>query len=224
MLQVIKLLNYLIIKEKFVEKNTNLREDGALASFPSIEATTTCSGTFQNQKFHSENGEPSSRDRFTVRLLNSYSILKTASLGELLLIANPTHLLGVYFFGGKHALTPPRDGKLDPQQPVLEEAAAQIEDYLRGDRTDFSLPLIYGGTPFQHEIWRQIALIPFGRTLTYTELAERAGAPQSVARGRYGHGTESAFDRHPLPPRGGKKRRPLRLCRRPGPQEAAAGD
>jgi O-6-methylguanine DNA methyltransferase len=36
------------------------------------------------------------------------------------------------------------------------------------------------GTDFQQEIWRQISRIPFGQTITYSELARRAGRPDAV--------------------------------------------
>ena len=48
-----------------------------------------------------------------------------------------------------------------------------------GTRTTFSVPLRYDGTKFQKEIWRQISQISFGKTISYTELAKRAGAPSA---------------------------------------------
>src|SRR5262249_49580642 len=36
------------------------------------------------------------------------------------------------------------------------------------------------GTDFQEKIWQQIARIPYGKTISYSELAKRAGAPEAV--------------------------------------------
>jgi methylated-DNA-[protein]-cysteine S-methyltransferase len=36
------------------------------------------------------------------------------------------------------------------------------------------------GTPFQQRVWREIAGIPYGKTITYAELAKRAGSPGSA--------------------------------------------
>ena len=54
-----------------------------------------------------------------------------------------------------------------------------------GKGKSFSVPLRLSGTDFQKRVWREIALIPYGETLSYSELAKRAGAPHAVrAAGR----------------------------------------
>jgi methylated-DNA-[protein]-cysteine S-methyltransferase len=109
-----------------------------------------------------------------------YTILKTKHIGDLLLTANATQLTGIYFHDCEHAPTPARDWELNPRQPVLRQAGEELREYLAGTRTSFSVPLHYDGTDFQREIWRQIARIPFGETITYTELARRAGRPSAL--------------------------------------------
>jgi methylated-DNA-[protein]-cysteine S-methyltransferase len=112
--------------------------------------------------------------------MTSYTILKTDLVGDLLLVANPGELIGVYFHGRKHAPVMPGDWKLDPRLPVLRQTTAELQEYFAGKRKTFSVPLHFDGTDFQHEIWRQIARIPFGETITYSELAERSGVPDAV--------------------------------------------
>jgi len=111
--------------------------------------------------------------------MNSYSILKS-TVGDLLLVADETHLIGIYFSGEKHAPAT-RDWKRNPDHTVLKQTARELDEYFNGTRTTFSVPLRYDGTKFQQEIWRQISQISFGKTISYTELAKRAGAP-SVPR------------------------------------------
>ena len=112
--------------------------------------------------------------------MKSYTYLKTELVGELLLVATATHLVGIYFSNQKHGPQLPGDWKLDPKHPVLRQASAEIQEYLNGTRTTFSIPIFFEGTDFQREIWRQIALIPFGETITYSELARRAKATKAV--------------------------------------------
>ena len=114
------------------------------------------------------------------KIITSYSILKTICLGDLLLVANVTQLIGIYFHDCKHAPIPESDWKFNPGQPVLKQAGEELQEYPAGTRIDFSVPLDYEGTAFQREIWRQIALIPFGETIAYTELAHRAGTPNAL--------------------------------------------
>jgi len=112
--------------------------------------------------------------------MTSYTILKTDLVGDLLLVANPEELIGVYFCGRKHAPVMLGDWKLDPKHPVLNRAIVELQEYFAGERKVFSVPLRFEGTDFQHEIWQQIARIPFGETISYTELAERAGVADAV--------------------------------------------
>ena len=63
---------------------------------------------------------------------------------------------------------------------VLSEAAKQIELYLNGSLPRFSLPLKVSGTPFQLAGWKTIAKVPFGKTVSYGEIATAIGRPQAA--------------------------------------------
>ena len=112
--------------------------------------------------------------------MKSYTYLKTQLLGDLLLVANSAHLVGIYFPNHKHGPKLPGDWELNPKHPILRQAGEEIQEYLNGMRTAFSVPISSEGTGFQREIWKQIALIPFGETITYSELARRAKAPKAI--------------------------------------------
>lgn len=60
---------------------------------------------------------------------------------------------------------------------VLDQAAKQIELYLQGRLPKFSLPLKVSGTPFQLSVWKAIAKVPFGKTVSYGEIAKAIGKP-----------------------------------------------
>jgi methylated-DNA-[protein]-cysteine S-methyltransferase len=57
--------------------------------------------------------------------------------------------------------------------------ATQLEEYFKGERTRFNLPLDSKGTVFQKKVWAGLATIPYGETVTYGELAEIIGHPRS---------------------------------------------
>ena len=63
---------------------------------------------------------------------------------------------------------------------VLSEAAKQFELYLNGSLPRFSLPLKVSGTPFQLAVWKTIAKVPFGKTVSYGEIATAIGRPQAA--------------------------------------------
>lgn len=115
-----------------------------------------------------------------MKTMTSYSILKTAALGNLFLTADLNHLTGIYFTGCDHVPASRSQWRLNPEHEILALAHRQLDEYLKGERTHFSVPLRLAGTDFQERVWREIALIPFGHTITYSELAGRADAPDAV--------------------------------------------
>lgn len=70
----------------------------------------------------------------------------------------------------------------DPKK--LQAYTLQLQQYLEGQRQQFSLPLAPDGTAFQHQVWQAIQAIPYGETRTCQELAAQLGnkhAHQAVA-------------------------------------------
>ncbi|HOS72967.1 MAG TPA: methylated-DNA--[protein]-cysteine S-methyltransferase [Bacteroidales bacterium] len=63
---------------------------------------------------------------------------------------------------------------------VLREARKQLDEYLKGKRTAFDIPILMVGTDFQKEVWKALMQVPYGRTATYSELAESINAKESV--------------------------------------------
>lgn len=64
--------------------------------------------------------------------------------------------------------------------PLLIHCVEQLIQYFNGQRRVFELPLHQEGTPFQQEVWGELLQIPFGRTISYLELARRTGDPKAT--------------------------------------------
>ena len=56
----------------------------------------------------------------------------------------------------------------------------QLNEYFAGQRKEFSVPLLFVGTDFQKTVWNELLKIPFGRTISYGEMARHIGMPQAV--------------------------------------------
>lgn len=67
-----------------------------------------------------------------------------------------------------------------PDNILLRNAARQITEYLQGGRTFFDLPLSLAGTDFQQMVWQAIRNIPYGRTMSYGEIARQLGSPSKA--------------------------------------------
>jgi methylated-DNA-[protein]-cysteine S-methyltransferase len=94
-------------------------------------------------------------------------------VGRLVLESAGDALVGVWLPVGRPQ--PSHDGR--GSTPVLDETAAQLDEYFGGTRTEFDLPLEPAGTGFQLAVWAELRRIGYGTTVTYGELARRVGRP-----------------------------------------------
>ncbi|WP_406197402.1 methylated-DNA--[protein]-cysteine S-methyltransferase [Kitasatospora sp. NBC_01560] len=93
----------------------------------------------------------------------------------------PAALATVTVPGQKYALAEPADDWVhDPD--ALAEPVAQLTAYFAGRRTTFDLPLAPDGTEFRRRIWAALDDIPYGETVTYSQLAALAGASPKAVR------------------------------------------
>jgi AraC family transcriptional regulator of adaptative response/methylated-DNA-[protein]-cysteine methyltransferase len=62
----------------------------------------------------------------------------------------------------------------------LEKLRGELAKYFAGSLRDFSVPLIYPGTPFQRRVWKKLLAIPYGETRSYEQIAIALGDPTAV--------------------------------------------
>ena len=99
-------------------------------------------------------------------------------VGPLLLTSEDSSLTGLHFVKGNPLPMPP-DAVLDEAAAPFLETVGQLEEYFRGERSKFGIPLRLKGTEFEARAWQALSSIPFGETISYKEQARRIG---SVAR------------------------------------------
>ena len=63
---------------------------------------------------------------------------------------------------------------------VLRRTVRELDEYFRGERKDFDIPLLLAGSDFQKRVWQQLPNIPYGQTVSYGELAATIGSLRSV--------------------------------------------
>lgn len=63
---------------------------------------------------------------------------------------------------------------------VYEQCCCQLQEYFQGKRYNFQLNMQQEGTPFRTQVWNELLKIPYGKTISYLQLAQRIGNPKSV--------------------------------------------
>lgn len=69
----------------------------------------------------------------------------------------------------------------DPK--VLKNALKQLDQYFRGKRRSFDLPLPARGSAFRNRVWHELNAIPFGRVKSYQELVTATGGSARAVGG-----------------------------------------
>ncbi|MEU9011921.1 methylated-DNA--[protein]-cysteine S-methyltransferase [Streptomyces sp. NPDC048479] len=108
-------------------------------------------------------------------------------LGELLLVgersataSGGTALAPLSLPGQKGGATV-QDG-LSEDAEAFTEIAAQLKSYFGGKRTRFDIELLVTGSDFQRQVWNALETIPYGKTLSYGDIATQIGAPRAAVR------------------------------------------
>ena len=118
-------------------------------------------------------------------------------LGDILLAADDVGLTGLWFEGQKYfAATLPAEVQTK-ETPALREGRRWLDLYFAGKEPKTSPPLPLIGTPFRLSVWKILSEIPYGKTTTYGDIAQRLaqerGLPRLSARA-----VGSAVGRNPI--------------------------
>ncbi len=71
----------------------------------------------------------------------------------------------------------------------MTQLRKELEQYFAGDLKQFSVPLVYPGTPFQERVWNELLRIPYGQTRSYEDLARRIGSADAQRAVGHANGT-----------------------------------
>jgi len=62
----------------------------------------------------------------------------------------------------------------------LERLRRELHEYHQGTRKKFSIPVAPDGTAFQKKVWEKLCGIPYGKSMTYGDLADQIGKPNAA--------------------------------------------
>lgn len=101
-------------------------------------------------------------------------------VGRLKLIGSDKGLAAVLWENDDPNRVRVREYVNDDSHPVLIEAERQLNEYFKGERQSFSLELDPIGTDFQKKVWNILSTIPYGKTITYGDIARQLGDIKTV--------------------------------------------
>jgi methylated-DNA-[protein]-cysteine S-methyltransferase len=96
-------------------------------------------------------------------------------LGDLELFADNAGLVSVSFLDNKKE----REQKCSSNK-ILDETKVQLNAYFEGKLKAFTVALSLEGTEFQKKVWNELLKIPFGKTISYLDLAKKLGDEKCI--------------------------------------------
>jgi methylated-DNA-[protein]-cysteine S-methyltransferase len=104
--------------------------------------------------------------------MQTYRACYPSEIGPLEVVGNQKGILTITFV--EKEFTPDR-----ALPACIKECLRQLDEYFKGKRQKFRVPLLLDGTDFQKAVWRQLQKIPFGQTVSYGEVARAIGNPRA---------------------------------------------
>lgn len=116
--------------------------------------------------------------------MEDYIAHYSSPLGSMTLASDGTALTGLWFNGQKYfADTLKEVQTLNPNLPVFDLTRQWLDIYFSGKEPTFTPPLQIRGSTFRKQVWNLLLEIPYGRTMTYGELARKLQCKSAQAVG-----------------------------------------
>jgi methylated-DNA-[protein]-cysteine S-methyltransferase len=104
-----------------------------------------------------------------------------SAFGPLLLRAQNGTLTGLFFADQAHAPAIGADWIRNDNAEIFADTLREVNEFAAGERQEFNVEAGLVGRPFQIQVWREIASIPYGETRSYGEIARQlGGSPRAV--------------------------------------------
>lgn len=114
-----------------------------------------------------------------IKMMNS-NYLNLPLIGQLKIISNKKRIIEIKFISESTREEIDQRKALSSTLPEeVENLKNQLIEYFQSKRQKFQINYIISGTDFQQKILRETARIPYGQTISYKELAEKAGSPRA---------------------------------------------
>lgn len=106
-----------------------------------------------------------------------YTLLESGVIGPVALVVSEIGVEHLFLletsFQAYQALHP----EVKQDEAICETAKRQLQEYFQGERLDFQLPLAQEGTLFREKVWEALRTVPYGKTVSYKEIATCIGKP-----------------------------------------------
>ncbi len=111
-----------------------------------------------------------------------YTSKYNSPLGEVLISADDEGLTGVWLVGQEYFDLYLDEETEEKEIDIIKGAKRWLDMYFSGEEPDIKIPLHFKGTDFQNEVWQILCTIPYGKTMTYGDIAHILAKRRGIKR------------------------------------------
>ncbi len=111
-----------------------------------------------------------------MQFINSYN----SPLGKLIMASDGESLTGLWFCGQKYCELYLDKEHEEKDLHIFDMTKKWLDMYFSGREPDFELPHKFVGSRFQNEVWEILCSIPYGKTVTYGDIAKRIACHRGI--------------------------------------------
>lgn len=101
-------------------------------------------------------------------------------IGKLTVVSNGRAVTALHIEGDRYFAGVAKEWRRDGSDWLLIRTQKELDEYFSGKRTVFDIPVVAHGTEFQRAVWKEVAKIPFGTSMSYGDIATKLGKPKAV--------------------------------------------
>lgn len=103
-------------------------------------------------------------------------------IGEIFLTADEIGLTGLWFNKEMYELSYLGNNYTKKDTAILKQTKEWLAIYFSGKEPDFLPPMHITGTPFRLTVWKILQTIPYGKTITYGEIAKEIARQKGISQ------------------------------------------
>lgn len=111
-----------------------------------------------------------------------YTARYKSPLGDILLASDDAGLTGLWFEGQRYFALHLAADYIEQETDILMQAKKWLDIYFSGQKPDFIPPLHVEGTLFHREVCEIMLSIPYGKTMTYGEIAQTIASRRGIRK------------------------------------------
>ncbi len=111
-----------------------------------------------------------------------YTSHYNSPIGGILLAADEKGLIGLWFDGEKYYCDNLDKEHCEKETEIIKETKRWLDIYFSGKEPDFTPLLNPIGSEFRHKVWEILKKIPYGKTITYNDIAKEIAMQKGLKR------------------------------------------